>query len=264
MKLGLLAVTAALAFISVVAGARAQNVESSFVYRGEYKRPQFDPGDEKLVRDFAKGMGLEFNQDMQLPICVFRTRLASAGGFADGSRFEGAGVVARIPFSNYEYVGLSLAPKTKSHYSDYPREPFLELRGDDEGKGLTWTAYLVLPPMTAKGFPLGPPFRAVHVRWEGKSVPTQAISVIPGMPVRIQLKGLPDVWGAGEAFEAVVANLAPASDPGRIRVTIAQSLSALGRDVARLEQMYRTMAERDKRGQCGVFPNECFDGECGL
>lgn len=264
MKLVSLAVVMALACMAGADETQAQSVESAFVDRGEFKRPEFRAGDEQFVRDYAKGMGLEFNQDMELPSCMFRTRLASTGGFADGWRHDGSGVLVRIPFSKYEYTGLAPVPKPEKHYSDYPREPFLELRGKGDGNTLKWTPYLVLPPMIAKGFPLGPPFRAVHVRWEGKSVATRPLVVMPGMPVRIELAGLPDVWSEGGAFEAVVANLATAADSGAVRVTIAQGLPALGRDVARLEQTFSAMIERDNRDQCVVFARDCRDGECGL
>ena len=130
MRAALKGAVVAGAFIAGSAGA--QSVESGFVNNSEFKRPSFAPGDEEVARDFAKGIGSEFNKDMELPSCMWRTRTRSAGGFADGySGDDGYAVFARIPVpaAGTGFDNLAIATNPTTYRPGDPRGGVLQVHG---------------------------------------------------------------------------------------------------------------------------------------
>jgi len=252
-------------------GVGAQSVESGFVNNSEFKKPTFAPGDEQVARDFAKGMGSEFNKDMELPSCMWRTRTRSAGGFADGySGDDGYAVFARIPVpaAGTRFDNLTIGTNPTTYRPEFPREAFLQFHGlkkyDDP---IVWTATLVLPQLEAKDYPLGPPFRVATVKLGGYEFRTGKPVVTRGIPTHIDLPDLEKAvaaWDGAGGFEAAISPLAPASDAKAPRVKLAAVYPELARDIKDMQDRLIAMIARDRAKKCAVFPRECRDGECGL
>jgi hypothetical protein len=254
----------------LASSARAQDV-GTFVTEEAFVRPQYEPGDEAFVRDYAKGMGLEFNADMELPACQWRTRTLSAHGRVEGSTATHRKVAGylgyiRIPVlaADTKLQGLSL------DRSDFPSVAYLELRGDWDSlspeKAMRWSGRLVLPPLRTAGSDVGPMFNVAKVSLGGINFITPKVDSIPNLPTEIPLSAIDKIlatWDGIGRLEAEITTLAPDSDGRRPAVTLKAEWPQLPEDMRSTEKRVRRMDVLHGQGQCKVFGKDCRDGECG-
>lgn len=237
----------------------------TFVTDQAHAKPTFAPGDEKVVREFAEGLGQEFDQQMELPWCMMRGRLATPGAYFDAYVDSNKGLdpwnaYARIPIPNSQVKFNGAAP-----YNDaFTRMVYLEATYAMGASSASWHFELVLPPLRANAGVAEMPFRVASA--SVGDVPLKYIEVqfVPGLPTYVRLKGFAEALEQAGADTEMRFSVMPvaAADANAPRVHIIARLPQLKRDLDTAVAELAVMKARDDRKACDVVSRDCRDGEC--